>query len=161
LVEGADLAQVAEILSTADDFDGAVSSASELVRKAKADAFAHVPDLRRAEAPDLAAGRPKDRARRLAALFRDAARGVHHHREARLIEQVLREEPVPPKKANPRLPTDLATIVEKATRKDPKLRYDTADALAQDLDAFLEGRPIAARPPTLGYLFKLAIRKHK
>src|SRR5262249_55245942 len=36
-----------------------------------------------------------------------------------------------------------------------------ADALAEDLAAFVEGRPIAARPPTLRYVLGLAIRRNK
>ncbi|MEQ8767000.1 MAG: SUMF1/EgtB/PvdO family nonheme iron enzyme, partial [Planctomycetota bacterium] len=63
--------------------------------------------------------------------------------------------------ANPTAPTDLAMIVRKATEKDPQLRYDRAAELADDLDAFLENRPISARPPSLGYVFKMAVRRHK
>ena len=81
--------------------------------------------------------------------------------EARLINQVLHEAPLAPRKANPLLPIDLATIVEKCLQKDPHRRYDTADALARDLAAFLEGRPIVARPPTLGYVLALAIRRNR
>ena len=44
------------------------------------------------------------------------------------------------------MPVDLATIVTKAISKDPANRYETALKLADDLDRFLEGRPIAARP---------------
>lgn len=41
---------------------------------------------------------------------------------------------------------DLETIVHKALQPDPRQRYDSAAAFADDLDAFLEGRPVAARP---------------
>lgn len=46
------------------------------------------------------------------------------------------------------IPRDLQTIVEKATDKDPKRRYQNASALADDLRLFLEGRPISARRVT-------------
>jgi serine/threonine protein kinase len=81
--------------------------------------------------------------------------------EARLLAQVLHERPRPLAKASPRIPRDLAVIVEKATEKEPRRRYETAEALAQDLDAFLAGRPIAARPATLGYVLSLAVRRNK
>lgn len=59
------------------------------------------------------------------------------------------------------IPSDLDTIVAKAMSPDPKLRYPTAEALAQDLRAFLEDRPIAARASRLGYVLKLALRRHR
>ena len=81
--------------------------------------------------------------------------------EVRLIEQILRQDPLPPRQANDAIGPDLATILDKATHKEAKLRYDTADALADDLAAFLEGRPIAARPPSLGYMLRLSVRRYK
>jgi eukaryotic-like serine/threonine-protein kinase len=53
---------------------------------------------------------------------------------------------VPPERRNPRLHRDLSTICLKCLRKNPSQRYATALALAEDLDAYLEGRPIHARP---------------
>ncbi len=51
-----------------------------------------------------------------------------------------------PRRLAPELATDLATIVRKALEKDPPRRYASADALADDVRAFLEYRPIRARP---------------
>jgi len=81
--------------------------------------------------------------------------------EEKLIVQVLREEPVPPRRANPKIPHDVATILRKATDKDPSQRYDSAELLAEDIGAWLEGRPIRARPPTFLYLLRLAAKRHK
>ncbi len=64
------------------------------------------------------------------------------------IQQVLTQEPVRPRMLNASIPRDLETICLKCLEKEPSRRYPTADAMAQDLRAFLEGRPITARPVT-------------
>jgi serine/threonine protein kinase len=46
----------------------------------------------------------------------------------------------------PSLDRDLQTICARCLERDPKARYQTAGALAEDLDRWLEGRPIVARP---------------
>lgn len=43
------------------------------------------------------------------------------------------------------LPTDLRAILARCLQRDPAERYRSADALADDLQAFLDGRPVAAR----------------
>jgi WD40 repeat protein len=63
----------------------------------------------------------------------------------RLIDQVLHQEPVPPRRLNPRVPRDLETIVLKATAKDPDQRYRNAAELAEDFQRFLDDRPVRAR----------------
>jgi eukaryotic-like serine/threonine-protein kinase len=64
---------------------------------------------------------------------------------ARLVDQVLHVEPPHPRKADPRIPRDLETIVLKAMAKEPARRYATAAALAEDLRRFMGDRPILAR----------------
>jgi serine/threonine protein kinase len=63
----------------------------------------------------------------------------------KLIEQVKAEEPTRPRSIDRRIPRDLQTIVQKAIEKDPKARYQTAEALAEDLRRFLADEPIKAR----------------
>ena len=63
----------------------------------------------------------------------------------KLIEQIKTEEPARPRSLDPRIPRDLETIVLKAIDKDPKDRYPSADAMAEDLRRFLADEPIRAR----------------
>jgi WD40 repeat protein len=62
-----------------------------------------------------------------------------------LSEQIKSVEPARPRTIDPRIPRDLETIVLKAIEKDPRQRYATAEAMAEDLRRFLEDEPILAR----------------
>src|SRR5207253_1279838 len=53
-----------------------------------------------------------------------------------LIQRVLHEEPPPPRRLDPRVPRDLETVVLKAGAKEPRQRYASAAALAEDLRRF-------------------------
>jgi tRNA A-37 threonylcarbamoyl transferase component Bud32 len=66
-----------------------------------------------------------------------------------VITQILNDEPLAPRRLAPELPRDLDTIILKCLAKDPGRRYASAQALADDLRAFLAGRPISARLPSL------------
>ena len=62
-----------------------------------------------------------------------------------VISQIIAAEPRPPRQFDRSLPRDLETIVMKCLAKEPARRYQTARELSDDLRAFLDGRPIAAR----------------
>jgi WD40 repeat protein len=63
----------------------------------------------------------------------------------RLIQQVTVGEPPRLRQLEPGVPRDLETIVLKAIAREPAHRYATAAALAEDLERYLEDRPIRAR----------------
>src|SRR5207249_1043478 len=62
-----------------------------------------------------------------------------------LIEQIKAEDPERPRALDSRIPRDLETIVLKAINKDAKDRYQSADALGEDLRRFVADEPIRAR----------------
>lgn len=75
------------------------------------------------------------------------------------LEQVRSNEPVPPRRLQPRVPRDLETICLKCLEKLPSRRYPTALALAEDLLAVQQGDTITARPAgPIERTWKLVVR---
>jgi len=83
-------------------------------------------------------------------------------------QAVLDTDPAPPSRVAEAstgtgrgLRGDLDTICLTALRKNPQERYASAEALAADLQRYLDGLPIAARPPTVGYRVRKFVRRHR
>ena len=60
----------------------------------------------------------------------------------------------------PRIDRDLDVIVLRLLSPEPARRYDTADALVEDLERYADGRPILAREDSLNYVFAKTVRRH-
>jgi len=65
---------------------------------------------------------------------------------AEIFAKALTREPEPPRRHGARVPADLETICLKSLAKEPKARYRTAQELASDLQRYLDGEAIEARP---------------
>ena len=66
----------------------------------------------------------------------------------KVIDRIRSDTIIPPRQIRADIPIDLEVICMKCLRADPSQRYETATALAEDLDAFLNFRPIQARSMT-------------
>ena len=75
-----------------------------------------------------------------------------------LLNQVIHDQPPSPRKLQSAIPRDLETITLKCLEKDPDKRYESCASLGEDLQAWLDHKPIKARPT--GSLGKL-LRWHK
>jgi len=65
---------------------------------------------------------------------------------AEIYLHLLRDEPAPLRRKDATVPIDLETVVAKAMEKDSRRRYPDAGALADDLDRWLSGEAVRARP---------------
>ena len=78
-----------------------------------------------------------------------------------MARTVCEKPPRRPEGIDPSLRGDLSTIVLKALEKEPGRRYASARAMADDVQRFLEDRPIRARPPTAVYRARKLVARHK
>ena len=93
---------------------------------------------------------------------------------AEAARSVLEDEPTRPSRLSPseavdpqwlqtrkRLEGDLDNILLKALEKSAEQRYPSVDALAADVQAFLQGRPVSARPAQAGYVLGKFVRRNR
>jgi WD40 repeat protein/tRNA A-37 threonylcarbamoyl transferase component Bud32/Tfp pilus assembly protein PilF len=75
-----------------------------------------------------------------------SGRPPHGGEGVQALMDVLEKDPPRPRSLNPRADRDLETICLKSLQKEPGARYVSAEALAEDLERWLAGEPITARP---------------
>ena len=80
---------------------------------------------------------------------------------AEVLMKVLQEDPLPIRKIDPTIPVDLETIVSKCMEKEPHQRYASAKELYEDLQRYLDGDPITARPVRFSERIIKKARKNK
>lgn len=78
-----------------------------------------------------------------------------------VILKVVQEDPVPVRRVAPEIPADLDAITMKCLEKELDRRYDSAQALAVDLQRYLDGEPISAQHSTWRHRLIKKARKHK
>ena len=81
--------------------------------------------------------------------------------DAPSIDEIAHARSVTPRALAARLAGDLDAIVLKALRREPQRRYIGAGALAEDMDRFLHGLPVAARPDGRRYRAGKFMRRHR
>ncbi len=63
-----------------------------------------------------------------------------------ILTQITSKDPTPPRRLQPTLHHELEAITLKAIEKEPARRYPSAAAFAEDLNHFLEHKPVTAKP---------------
>lgn len=81
--------------------------------------------------------------------------------EVDLLMAVLHQDPIPLRQRDLSIPVDLEIIAHKCLRKEPGQRYDSAQALAEDLGRYLRGEAIMARPASTLYKLRRLASRHR
>ncbi len=77
-----------------------------------------------------------------------------------VLAEVCLEDPAPPVSLRPEVPGDLDAICRQALAKEKERRYPSALALAEDLERFVAGEPVRARPPGFADRLARTARRH-
>jgi serine/threonine-protein kinase len=114
---------------------------------------------------ELAAGRlPHRRSGRMELLAQEVT-GERAMRPSVAAAELAQSADLPPMSErvgwSRRLRGDLDTLILKAIHPEAERRYASAAALAEDIDRYLGGRPIRARPDSRGYRMRKFVRRHR
>ncbi len=101
----------------------------------------------------------------LGVIFYRLLTGQYPHDMSGTCQQVLariaQHDARRPRDANPRIDRELNTLLLKALARDPQRRYSSAGQLAEDIDNYLHGEPLIARPTTVAYLVRKRVQRHR
>lgn len=89
------------------------------------------------------------------------SRPYDENRLEALLEAIRRGEVSLPTEIDPSVPEPLQAIALKAMEREPANRYATAQAMAQDLQRWLEGKPVTARPTAYLSILARRIQPHR
>jgi serine/threonine-protein kinase len=78
-----------------------------------------------------------------------------------MARTIAETPPLPPRRADPGVPTDLEAVILRALAKDPGARYRSAAALGTDLERVLRGEPVEARAGSRWYLLRRAVAANR
>ncbi|MBN2703257.1 MAG: serine/threonine protein kinase [Pontiellaceae bacterium] len=84
-----------------------------------------------------------------------------HCQSPELQEQIARCRQTDARRLETELCGELDWIVMKAIEKDRERRYNTVDALTEDVQRYLNNEPVSARPPSRAYQFRKLVRRNK
>ena len=76
-----------------------------------------------------------------------------------ILLMVLEQEPIPPRRIDPRIDRDVELVCLKCLQKPSDLRYHSALALAHDLEAYLAGEEMSVEPGSLGSFVSRLLRE--
>lgn len=81
--------------------------------------------------------------------------------QIQVMHNIVAEDPIRPTKFKKDIDSDAEAILLKSLAKSPEERYQSMHDLANDLQCFLDGLPIAAKTIDSWYVFKKLVQKHK
>lgn len=99
----------------------------------------------------------------IGAILYEALTGRPPHREATAMEtvvSVIEADPELPRYLNEDVPRELEAICLRCLEKDPVRRYESASALAEDLDRYLKDEPVLARTDGLAQRLRRWTRRN-
>ncbi|MBI5764806.1 MAG: tetratricopeptide repeat protein [Planctomycetes bacterium] len=78
-----------------------------------------------------------------------------------VLDHIVREPPVDPRRHNPAIDEEVATITLKCLHKDPERRYQTAGQVASDVQRYLGGEAIEAKRDSGLYVLRKTLRRYR